>query len=56
MPKRSNREFIRDMKEAIERIQEYTTGMDYEQFLQDKKTQDAVMRNIEIIGEAVKNL
>lgn len=56
MPKRSNREFIRDMKEAIDRIQEYTKGMDYEQFLQDTKTQDAVIRNIEIIGEAAKNL
>ena len=56
MPKRGNREFINDIKEAIERIKEYTKGMGYEQFLKDKKTQDAVVRNIEIIGEAAKNL
>jgi uncharacterized protein with HEPN domain len=56
MPKRGNREFISDIKEAIERIKEYTRGMDYEQFLKDKKTQDAVIRNTEIIGEAAKNL
>jgi uncharacterized protein with HEPN domain len=30
--------------------------MDYEKFLSDIKTQDAVIRNIEIIGEATKNL
>ncbi len=30
--------------------------MDYEKFLQDIKTQDAIVRNIEIIGEATKNL
>ena len=56
MPKRGNREFINDIKEATERIKKYTTGMSYEMFLQDTKTQDAVVRNIEIIGEAAKNL
>jgi uncharacterized protein with HEPN domain len=56
MPKRGNREFISDVKEAIERIKKYTADMSYEMFLQDTKTQDAVIRNIEIIGEAAKNL
>jgi len=56
MPKRVNREFISDIKEAMERIKKYTTDMSYEMFLQDIKTQDAVVRNIEIIGEAAKNL
>lgn len=35
---------------------DYTSGMTYEAFLADTKTQDAVIRNIEIIGEASKNL
>ena len=35
---------------------EYTAGIDYQEFLDDKKTQDAVVRNIGIIGEAVKRL
>lgn len=56
MSKRGNREFISDIKEAIERIKKYTTDMSYEMFLHDTKTQDAVVRNIEIIGEAAKNL
>jgi len=56
MPKRGDREFISDIGEAIERIKKYTAGMSYEMFLQDTKTQDAVIRNIEIIGEAAKNL
>jgi uncharacterized protein with HEPN domain len=56
MPKRGDQEFISDIKEAMERIKKYTTGMSYEMFLQDTKTQDAVVRNIEIIGEAAKHL
>ncbi len=31
-------------------------GYDFNMFFSDKKTQDAVVRNLEIIGEAVKNL
>ena len=34
----------------------YINGIDYEGFLSDSKTYDAVIRNIEIIGEAAKNL
>ncbi len=56
MPKRGDKEFIEDIKEAIWRIQYYTNQMDFDQLLHDIKTQDAVVRNIEIIGEAVKNL
>jgi len=35
---------------------EYTAGMTYQAFVEDTKTQDAVIRNLEIIGEATKNL
>ena len=56
MPKRGNKEFIKDIKEAIERINNYTSQMSYDTFQLDSKTQDAVVRNIEIIGEATKNL
>jgi uncharacterized protein with HEPN domain len=56
MPKRGDREFLKDIKEAIERINNYTGEMIYDSFLLDPKTQDAVVRNIEIIGEATKNL
>lgn len=56
MSKRGDRGFLLDIKEAGERIRSYIGKMSYEEFLQDTKTQDAVVRNIEIIGEAVKNL
>lgn len=56
MSKRRNKEFLLDIKEAGERIRSYIGEMSYKEFLQDIKTQDAVIRNIEIIEEAVKNL
>jgi uncharacterized protein with HEPN domain len=45
-----------DISEAIERILHYTTGMSFEAFAQDEKTVDAVVRNMEIIGEAARRL
>ena len=43
-----------DILEAIDRIETYTAGMDTLSQA-DRKTVDAVVRNLEIIGEAVKN-
>ena len=48
--------YVEDILEAIEKIKRYTEGMDFEDFVVDEKTVDAVIRNLEIIGEAVKNL
>ena len=48
--------FFSDILEAIENIREYTQYMDYSDFIQDKKTRDAVVRNLEVIGEATKNI
>jgi len=45
-----------DMLEAISRIRDYTAGMNQDAFASDKKTQDAVVRNLEIIGEAARGL
>ena len=56
MSSRTDRDFLRDILEAIRRIMEYTGGMTYETFVKDTKTQDAVVRNLEVIGEAAKNL
>jgi hypothetical protein len=52
----SRREKLRllDILDAIDRIVSYVEGMTYEAFLADRKTQDAVTRNIEIIGEAAR--
>lgn len=56
MSKRTDSEFLADIKEAVLRINAYTGNLIYEQFLRDKKTQDAVVRNLEIVGEAAKNI
>lgn len=56
MSKRRDRDYLGDIREAIRRIGTYIAGLSYEQFMQDTKTQDAVVRNLEVIGEAAKNL
>ena len=56
MSKRTNNEFLIDIEESIKRVLAYSENLDFERFLKDIKTQDAIIRNIEIIGEAVKNL
>lgn len=48
--------FIGHILECIELIEEYTNNVTKEEFFASKQLQDAVMRRIEIIGEAVKNL
>lgn len=40
----------------MDRIAEYIRGYNFERFIKDNKTVDAVIRNPEIIGEASKNL
>jgi len=56
MPKRDPDVLLADIREAIERISRYTKSLDFEAFLADEKTIDAVVRNLEIIGEAAKRL
>lgn len=48
--------FLKHIVESIEEIEKYTKGVSKEEFFKDSKSQDAVIRRIEIIGEAVKNL
>ena len=52
---RDDEVYLRHIRDAIQSITEYTTG-GREQFFRHKIVQDAVVRNLEIIGEAVKNL
>jgi uncharacterized protein with HEPN domain len=54
MPKRDPNLLLEDIRSALARIRRYTGGMQREQFLGDEKTIDAVVRNLEIIGEAVR--
>ena len=53
---RSDKLYLEDLMTAMNRIAEYIAGQDFEQFKQDNKTVDAVVRYFEIIGEASKNV
>lgn len=48
--------FLKDILNSLGKIFKYTENMSYEDFIKDDKTKDAVERNFEIIGEAVKHL
>ena len=48
--------FLEHILESIKDIEEYVRGTTREEFMNSKKTQDAVIRRIEIIGEAAKNV
>jgi uncharacterized protein with HEPN domain len=48
--------YLGDMIKAGEKVRKYTDGMDRRTFLDDERTYDAVVRNIEIIGEAAKRI
>jgi uncharacterized protein with HEPN domain len=48
--------YLDDILGAIEKIAAFTAGLSLDQFAEDAKTLDAVVRNLEIIGEAAKNI
>lgn len=54
--KKNPKTFLEHIIESIEDIEKYTKGQTKEKFSKAKMMQDAVIRKIEIIGEAVKNL
>jgi len=56
MPKRDPALLIEDMLSAIRKIERYMAGLEREGFLQDEKTIDSVVRNLEILGEAARQL
>ena len=52
MSERSNKELLTDIIECIDKIFRYTNGMELNDFMQDERTVDAVVRNFEIIFDA----
>jgi len=54
--RRADRLLVEDMLESMGRIAGYTAGMGREEFLSDRKTIDAVVRNLEVVGEAASRL
>ena len=53
---RDHRAYLDDILEAIQRIEQYTASVTLESLKTDQLVQDGVVRNLEIIGEAVKKL
>ena len=56
MPPRTWELRVRDILTSIVAIEDYAGAMSYEEFRRDRKTVDAVLRNLEIIGEAAANV
>ena len=54
--KRDINVYIEDILESISRIEEYVKDIDEAEFYGNSEKQDAVLRRLEIIGEAVKNI
>jgi uncharacterized protein with HEPN domain len=53
---RDSKVYLEDTLEATRKIETYTGSLSKAAFLEDEKTLDAVVRNLEVIGEAVKKL
>ena len=53
---REYKQQIDDILESISYIKEYVNGMSFNDFADDRKTRDAVIRNLEVIGEAANAL
>jgi uncharacterized protein with HEPN domain len=48
--------YFEDIQQSCAKVMRYTTGLTIEQFTQNELVYDAVLRNLEIIGEAAKNI
>ena len=56
MTAKDYRDYIQDILDSIAETDEFVKGLSYQDFLKDKKTSNAVIRSIEVAGEAAKNL
>ena len=53
---RNHKAYLADILDAIDRIEKMTSGMDFAKFSSDLIVQDAVVKNLLVIGEAVKSI
>jgi uncharacterized protein with HEPN domain len=53
---REYKAYLKDILEAIRKIERYTKNISFDDFIVDELIQDGVVRNLEVIGEAVKNI
>jgi uncharacterized protein with HEPN domain len=53
---RDSKVYLEDIRDAAQKIRSYTDGLSYETFRQNSMAVDAVIRNLEVIGEAAKQI
>jgi len=56
MKKREYRDYLNDILSSINEVESFIEGMTYKDFFKDRKTKNAVIRSIEVIGEATKQI
>jgi len=56
MPERDFEDYLKDLLDAMDKAQSFVDGLDYETFKDDDRTFFAVVRALEIVGEAVKHI
>lgn len=56
MNRKEYRDYLNDILESINNAQEFIDDLNFEEFITDKKTVNAVVRSLEILGEAAKNI
>jgi len=54
--KQSSSLLFYDMYQSVEKIEEFTRGISFDQLMADERTKDAILRILQVIGEASKNL
>jgi uncharacterized protein with HEPN domain len=54
--KRSSSLLLYDIFQSVEKIEEFTRDVSFDQLMTDERTKDAILRNLQVIGEASKNL
>ena len=53
---RDYRDYVQDIFDSINEIEDFINGMYFEEFIKDKKTINAVTRSVEVVGEAAKKI
>ena len=54
--KRDYRDYFEDILKAIDEVADFTAGMTLQDFIDDRKTTNAVLRSLEVLGEAAKHI
>lgn len=56
MTRKDYGDYLQDIIDSIDDINNFVKDLNFDKFLRDKKTSNAVIRSIEVIGEAAKNI